>query len=224
MCYKTILLQRIILCAVKRFFFQLNIISLTKIATCIFFFLFFCMYKNIIINFKTRVKSWVKISKVMPQPQVHFPGKGREALRQKVLNLSFKIRYGLTVHIIRFYKFYRQNFKFFKIVPSSQVPANYANSAQFAPHSLRITQNSHILLTFSILCFRYLLRQRTLENSSESREFRTLHTIIKTYVIDFQISDHRQRTQENWSKSTRFRTIRPHSPRITRIPHTSHYN
>ena len=45
----------------------------------------------------------------MPQPQVHFPGKGREALRQKVLNLSFKVRYGLTVHIIRFY---RQNFHF----------------------------------------------------------------------------------------------------------------
>ena len=28
-------------------------------------------------------KSWVKISKVMPQSQVHSPGKGREALRQK---------------------------------------------------------------------------------------------------------------------------------------------
>ena len=112
----------------------------------------------------------------MPQPQIHFPGKGREALRQKVLNLSFKIRYGLTVHIIRFYRqkvpnlsfkirygltvhiirqkvpnlsfkiwygltvhiirFYRQNFQFFKIVPSSQIPANYANSAQFA-HTAR---------------------------------------------------------------------------------------
>ena len=64
----------------------------------------------------------------MPQPQVHFPGKGREALRQKVLNLSFKVRYGLTVHIIRFY---RQNFQFF--------------------NSPRIRQNSHILLTFSIM-------------------------------------------------------------------------
>ena len=125
MCYKTILLQRIILCAVKRFFFQLNIISLTKIATCIF--LLFFMYEDIIINLCiTRVKSWVKLSKVMPQPQVHFPRKGREALRQNVLNLSFKIWYGLTVHII----------KFFKIVPSSQVPANYANSTQFA-HTVR---------------------------------------------------------------------------------------
>ena len=68
--------------------------------------------------------------------QVHFLGKGREALRQKVLNLSFKIRYGLTVHNYSLLKFYRQNLQFFKIVPSSQIPANYANSAQFA-HTVR---------------------------------------------------------------------------------------
>ena len=122
--------------------------------------------------------------------QVHSPGKGRVALREKVLNLSFKIRYDLTVHIIRFKKKIFTG-KIFKIVPSSQIPANYTNSAQFAPHSPRIMQNSHILLTYSILCFRHLPRQRTLENSSELR---------------------------------RFRMIRPHSPRITRIPHTSHYN
>ena len=50
---------------------------------------------------------------------------------------------------------------------------------------------------------------RFAHTARESREFRTLRTIIKTYVIDFQISDHRQRTQENWSESTRFRSIRP---------------
>ena len=55
----------------------------------------------------------------------------------------------------------------------------------------------------------------------ESREFHTLCTIIKTYVVDFQISDHRQRTQENWSKSTRFRSIRPLITRIMRIPRIS---
>ena len=100
-------------------------------------------------NMGKNIKSYA----TTPSP---FPGKGREALRQKVLNLSFKIRYGLTVHIIRFYRqkvpnlsfkirygltvhiirFYRQNFQFFKIVPSSQIPANYANSAQFA-HTVR---------------------------------------------------------------------------------------
>ena len=40
--------------------------------------------------------------KVMPQPQVHSPGKGREALQQTVPNPSFKIWYGLTVHTICF--------------------------------------------------------------------------------------------------------------------------
>ena len=42
----------------------------------------------------------------------------------------------------------------------------------------------------------------------ELLKFRALHTKINTYVIDFQISDHRQRNQENWSESTRFRSIR----------------
>ena len=66
--------------------------------------LLFFIYVYILIKFKQRpvYKTWVKISKVMPQPQVHFPGKGREALRQKVPNPSFKIWYGLTVHIIHF--------------------------------------------------------------------------------------------------------------------------
>ena len=32
----------------------------------------------------TRVQTWVKISKVMPQPKSISPGKGREALWQKV--------------------------------------------------------------------------------------------------------------------------------------------
>ena len=167
----------------------------------------------------------------MPQPQVHFPGKGREALRQKVLNLSFKVQYGLTVHIIRFY---RQNFQFFKIVPSSQIPANYANSAQFA-HTVRElgkirTFFANLFYYVSGTCSgrepwkipaNYSDSARFAHIARESRELRTLHTIIKTYVVDFQISDHRQRTQENWSESTRFRSIRPSITRITRIPRIS---
>ena len=72
-----------------------------------------------------------------------------------------------------------------------KIPANYADSARFT-HTAR-----------------------------ESREFHTLRTIIKTYVIDFQIADHRQRTQENWSESTRFRSIHPPIMRITRVPRIS---
>ena len=72
----------------------------------------------------------IKSYATTPSP---FPREREGSLTTKVLNPSFKIWYGLTVHIIRFY---RQNFQFFKIVPSSQIPANYANSAQFA-HTVR---------------------------------------------------------------------------------------
>ena len=40
----------------------------------------------------TRVKTWVKISKIMPQPMSISPGNGREAVRQKVQ--IFHLKYG----------------------------------------------------------------------------------------------------------------------------------
>ena len=80
----------------------------------------------------TRVKTWVKISKVMPQPKSISPGKGREALRQKVqifrLNM---VRLNRT-----YYSLLKFTSKIFKIVSPSQIQANYTNSAQFA-HTVR---------------------------------------------------------------------------------------
>ena len=78
----------------------------------------------------------IKSYATTPSP---FPWEREGSLTAKVLNPSFKIWYGLTVHIIRFKKFTGKIFKFFKIVPSSQIPANYANSMQFAHtvHELR---------------------------------------------------------------------------------------
>ena len=95
-----------------------------------------------------------------------------------------------------YYSLLKFTSKIFKIVSPSQIPANYVNSTQFAPHSLRIPQNPHILhyvsgtcpgrepckipanyansailLTYFTLCFRHLPRQRTLQNSSELRKF-----------------------------------------------------
>ena len=49
----------------------------------------------------TRVKTWVKISKVMPQPK-SIPREREGSLTAKVPNILFTIWYGLTVHIIRF--------------------------------------------------------------------------------------------------------------------------
>ena len=103
--------------------------------------------------------------------QVHFPREREGSLTAKGPNLSFKIWYGLTVHIIHF-----QNLqaKFSKIVSPSQIPANYANSAQFAHTVREFRKICTIQLTYYTLCFRHLSRQRTLQNSSELRKFRAI--------------------------------------------------
>ena len=62
----------------------------------------------------------------MPQPKSISPGKGREALWLKVQIFRLKI--------LSASKFHKQTF--FKLGPSGKIPANYANSAQFA-HTVR---------------------------------------------------------------------------------------
>ena len=84
--------------------------------------------------------------------------------------------YGLTVHIFSLLKKnYKQNFQNYLSQSNS---SEFRKFRAIRPHSPRITQNSHILLTYSILCF------RTLQNSSELRKFtctvrelREIHTI-----------------------------------------------
>ena len=84
----------------------------------------------------------------------------------------------------------------------------------------------HHLLTYYILCFRHLPRQRTLRNSSKLRKFRTIrphspritrnsHLLICALNKYFQIPNHKQSTPGNFSELRRFRTIRPHSRQIT---------
>ena len=122
MCYKTIL-------------FQLNIISPTKIATCIFF----CMYGGIIINLcKTRVKTWVKISKVMPQPKSISPGKGGKPYSNKSKSFVYNmVRLNRT-----YYSLFKSQAKFSKLSSPvkfqqiTQIPRNLPtqsmNYAKFA--------------------------------------------------------------------------------------------
>ena len=144
-CYKTLFLQHIILlCAIDfiyyvlpTFPFQLDIISFVKIATCTFFSFVLCL----IINFTRPVSIMGKnFQKLCHTPKSIPPGKGGKPYGKspKVLCLKW---YGLTVYIIRFYKFYGQNFQFFKIVPSqsprtTQIlhssPTQSANYAKFA--------------------------------------------------------------------------------------------
>ena len=132
-------------------------------------------------------------------------------------------------------KFTGKIFQFFRHLPRQRTLQNSSELRKFRairPHRPRMMRNSHHL-------FHYTLRFRCLTSGRECREipanqvkfarfapiprelreFRALCTKINTYVIDFQISDHRQRTQENWSESTRFCSIRPPIMRITRVPH-----
>ena len=116
-------------------------------------------------------------------------------------NLSFTIWYALTVHIIRF-KITSKIFKIvfssqiactvrefckirtirltcytlcFSHLSRQRTLRNSSELCKFRtvrPHSPRTTRNLHILLTYSILCFRP--QQRTLRNSSELRKFHAI--------------------------------------------------
>ena len=110
----------------------------------------------------------IKSYATTPSP---FPREREGSLTAKSPNLSFKIWYGLTIHIFRLKKIYKQNFQNYLFQSNSSKLRKFR---AIRPHSPQITQNSHILLTYSILCFRHLLRQRTLENSSELRRFHTI--------------------------------------------------
>ena len=129
--------------------------------------------------------------------QVHSPGKGREALWQKVqifrlnmvrLNHTYYSLLNFTSKIFQNWVF-RAKFKQIKQNPLN-LPIYSANYAKFAP-----------IINLFILCFRGLPQQRTLRNSHLLLCFRHLP---------------RQRTLRNSSELCRFRAVRPHSLRTTR--------
>ena len=142
----------------------------------------------------------------MPQPKSISPGKGREALRQKVqifrLNM---VRLNRTYWLNRtYYSLLKFTSKIFKIVSPQSNSSELRKFRAICPHSPRIPQNLHILLTYSTLCFRHLPQQRTLRNSSELRKFhavrphspritRNLHHLLTLHLM-FQMPGQWQRT------------------------------
>ena len=106
-------------------------------------------------------KTWVKISKVMPHPKSIFPGKGRDALWQKVQ--IFHLKYGTAQSYILFaskfmvrlnrtyYLLLKFTGKIFKIVSSVEI---YSESRKI--HSIHPKYSAPFINT---LCFRYLPRQ-----------------------------------------------------------------
>ena len=117
--------------------FSLPLYPSSRSSTCISFFLY--VYYN---------KFWVKISKVMPQPKSIPPGKGGKPYGKRSKSLVYNmVRLNRTYYLL-----FKLQAKFSKIVFPSQIPANYANSAQFAPTVRKIPQNSHILHYVSDTC------------------------------------------------------------------------
>ena len=102
-------------------YFQLHIISVFKIVALYFFF----VYINKLLK-QRPVKITGKNIKSYATAQVHFPWEREGSLTAKSPNLSFKI--------LSASKFHEQTF--FQLGPSGKIPANYANSAQFA-HTVR---------------------------------------------------------------------------------------
>ena len=94
----------------------------------------------------------------------------------------------------------------FRGLPRQRTLRNSSELRKFhaiRPHSPRIPQNSHFLLTYYTLCFRHLPWQRTLQNSSELHRFcavhphspritRDLHHLLTLYIM-FQMPDQWQR-------------------------------
>ena len=126
----------------------------------------------------------------------------------------------------KFAHFVNISYLCFRHLPRQRTLQNSSELRKFRairPHSPRMTRNLHHLFTLYICC-RCLTSGRECRKipanqvkfarfapiHRELRKFHALRTKINTYVIDFQISDHRQKkkNQENWSESTRFRSIR----------------
>ena len=143
----------------KRLSFQIcYIISIVKIFKLYFFTFVIILIK---ISKMTRVKTWVKISKVMPQPKSISPRKGREALRQKVQIFRLNLRLNRTYYSLL--KFRSKIFQNCVLRSNLQrVTQNSLNSPQI-PHTI-----------YYILYFRHLPQQRTLRNSSGLRRFHAI--------------------------------------------------
>ena len=126
---------------------------------------FYFIYVYTLINLKQQpVKIMGKNFKSYATSQIHFPREREGSLTAKGPNLSFKIWYGLTVHIIRFSN-YKQNFQ--NCLPQQ-------NSSKLRKFRTLRTKIQIYVIDFQISDH----RQRTQENWSEPTTFRSIRPPI----------------------------------------------
>ena len=140
----------------------------------------------------------------MPQPKSISPGKGREALRQKVqiFHLQNMIRLNRTYYsLLNFTSKIFQNLVF--RAKFKQIKQNPLNSLIYSTNCAKFTP----IINLFVLCFRHLPRQRTLWNSSELRKFcairphspritRNSHIFVNLFYIMFQAPAPAENAQE----------------------------
>ena len=163
-------------------------------STCISFFFCICFNKfitNPCKNMGKNIKSYATI-------QVHSPGKGREALRQKV-QIS---RYNMVRLNRTYYSLFKLQAKFSKL----SSPVKFQRITQI-PRSSPTQSANYAKFAHFTLCFRHLPRQRTLQNSSELRKFHAIrphslriprnpHILLNLFYIMFQAPASTENTQE----------------------------
>ena len=136
----------------------------------------------------------------MPQPKSIPQEKGGKPYGKR----SKSLVYNMLQLNHTYYSLFKLQAKIFKNCLPQSNSSELRKFRAVRPHSPRIPQNSHILLTYSILCFRHLPRQRTLQNSSELRKFRAIrphspritrnsHHLL-TLHLTFQMPDQWQTT------------------------------
>ena len=156
----------------------------------------------------------------MPPSKSIPPGKGGKPYGKRSKSLVYNM-----VWLNRtYYLLFKLQAKFSKL----SSPVKFQRVTQIPRSSPPQSTNSAKFAHFT-LCFRHLPRQRTLQNSSESRKFRAirphsprttqnLHILLTYSTLCFRHLP-QQRTLRNSSELCKFRAIRPHSLRITRNSH-----
>ena len=156
----------------------------------------------------------------MPQSKSISPGKGGKPYGKRSKSLVYNmVRLNRT-----YYSLFKLQAKFSKL----SSPVKFQRITQIPHNSPTQSANSAKFAHFT-LCFKHLPRQRTLQNSSELRNFRAVrphslrtarnsHILLTYSTLCFRHLP-QQRTLRNSSELRKFCEIRPHSPRIARNLH-----
>ena len=153
--------------------------------------------------------------------QVHFPREREGSLTAKG---SKSLVYNMVQLNRTYYSLFKLQAKFSKLSSPGKIPANYANSAQFAPtvREFRKIRTFYIMFQMPAPAENPAKFQRITQiprslptQSANHAKFAHFVNIFYSYFRHLQ----RQRMLRNSSELRKFRAVHPHSLRIARNSH-----